>query len=79
MKLSYVLIQYEIVVCVCRYMCTFVYLQTAKASPVRPIGDVTETETHQAAANGDVSVQMRTQRGAERMPVVSELLTCLTR
>ena len=49
---------------------------------MRPIGDVSETEIHQAA---DVevmeggSVQMRTQRGAERMPVVSELLTCLTR
>ena len=30
-------------------MCTFVYLQTARASPVRPIGDVTEAEMHQAA------------------------------
>jgi len=28
-------------------MCTFVYLQTARASPLRPIGDVTEAETHQ--------------------------------
>jgi len=30
-------------------MCTFVYLQTARASALRPIGDVTEAETHQAA------------------------------
>jgi len=30
-------------------MCTFVYLLTAGASPLRPIGDVTEAETHQAA------------------------------
>jgi len=30
-------------------MCTFVYLQTARASPLRPIGDVTAAETHQAA------------------------------
>ena len=30
-------------------MCTFVYFQTARASPLRPIGDVTEAETHQAA------------------------------
>jgi len=30
-------------------MCTFVYLQTVRASPLRPIGDVTEAETHQAA------------------------------
>jgi len=48
----------------CSYVCTFVYLQTARASPFRLIGDVTEAETHQAA---------------ERMPVVSALLTCLTR
>jgi len=27
----------------------FVYLQTARASPLRPIGDVTEAETYQAA------------------------------
>jgi len=26
-----------------------VYLQTARASPLIPIGDVTEAETHQAA------------------------------
>ena len=45
-------------------MCTFVYLQTVSASPLRHIGDVTEAEIHQAA---------------ERMPVVGELLTCLTR
>jgi len=30
-------------------MCTFVYLQTVRASPLGPIGDVTEAETHQAA------------------------------
>jgi len=30
-------------------MCTFVYLQTARVSPLRPAGDVTEAETHQAA------------------------------
>ena len=29
-------------------MCTFVYLQTARASPLRPIEDVTEAETHHA-------------------------------
>jgi len=27
----------------------YVYLQTARASTVRPIGDVTVAETHQAA------------------------------
>ena len=27
----------------------YVYLQTTRASPLRPIGDVTEAETHQAA------------------------------
>jgi len=31
------------------YMCTFVYLQTARDFPLRPIGDVTEAEIHQAA------------------------------
>ena len=63
-------------------MCRFVYLQTVRASPLRPIGDVTEAETYQAAyveVNGDASLRMRTQRGAERMPVVGELLTCLTK
>ena len=30
-------------------MYTFVYLQTARASRLRPTGDVTEAETHQAA------------------------------
>ena len=30
-------------------MCTFVYLQTVRDFPLRPIGDVTEAETHQAA------------------------------
>ena len=59
-----------------------IYLQSARASPLRSIGHGTEAETHQPAdveVNGEVSVRMRTQRGAERMPVVSELLTCLTR
>ena len=43
------LIKYVIVVCTCSYMCTFVYLQTVRASPLRHIGYVTEAETHQAA------------------------------
>ena len=30
-------------------MCMFVYFQTARASLLSPIGDVTEAETHQAA------------------------------
>ena len=30
-------------------MCTFVHLQTARASLLRPFGDDTEAETHQAA------------------------------
>ena len=30
-------------------MFMFVYSQTARASPLRPIGDVTEAEVHQAA------------------------------
>jgi len=30
-------------------MCKFVCLQTVRASPLRPIGDVTEAETHQVA------------------------------
>jgi len=29
-------------------MCMFVYVETTRASPLRPIGDVTEAETHQA-------------------------------
>jgi len=37
-------------------MCTFVYLQTARARPLRPIGDVTEAKTHQAA---DVEVMRK--------------------
>jgi hypothetical protein len=52
-----------------------------RASPLRPIGDVTEAETHQDAdvwSYGDASVRMRTERTAERMPVVSDLLTFLT-
>jgi len=49
MRPAVAVIKYDIVVCTCSYMCTFVYLQTVRASPLRPIGDVTETETHQAA------------------------------
>ena len=30
-------------------MCTFVYLQTVRASPLRNTGDVTEAEKHQVA------------------------------
>ena len=30
-------------------VCVYVYLQTARASPLRPNGDVPEAETHQAA------------------------------
>jgi len=30
-------------------MCTFIYLQASRAFPLRPIGDVTEAETYQAA------------------------------
>ena len=45
--LEHWLIKYEIVVCIC--MCMFVCLQTARASPLRPTGDVTEAESHQAA------------------------------
>jgi len=41
MKLLYV----PVAVCVRLFVC----LQTARASPLRPIGDVTEAETHQAA------------------------------
>ena len=41
--------KYEVVACTCSYMCTFVYLQTVRASPSRPIGDVMEAETCQAA------------------------------
>jgi len=39
-------VTHEIVVCTCSYMCMFVYLQTVRARPIR---DVTEAETHQAA------------------------------
>jgi len=39
-------IKYDTVVCTCSYMCIFDYLQTVRASPLRPIGDVTEAETH---------------------------------
>jgi len=30
-------------------MCTYAYLQTARAGPLRHIGDVPEAEIHQAA------------------------------
>jgi len=35
--------------CMYLWLYVYIYLQTAKASPLRPIGDVTEAETHQAA------------------------------
>jgi hypothetical protein len=35
-------------------MCTVVYLQMARASLWRPIGDVTEAETHHQAAQVEV-------------------------
>jgi len=35
-------------------MCIFVYLQTVRASTLRPIRDIIEAETHQAA---DVEVK----------------------
>ena len=38
--------------CVCLYLCVFVYFQTARDSSLRPIGDVTEAETHKAAGAG---------------------------
>ena len=41
MKLVYV----PVAICVCMY----VYLHTARANPLRPILDVTEAESHQAA------------------------------
>ena len=53
-----VIVKNEIVVCTCSCMCMFVYLQNVRASPLRPIGDVTEAETHQAA---DVEVMRRRQ------------------
>jgi len=34
---------------ICSYMCMVAYLQTARASPLRPIGYVTEVEAHEAA------------------------------
>ena len=40
-------------------MCVFVCLQTVRASLLRPIGDVTASETHQAA---DVEVMGMDQR-----------------
>lgn len=79
MSTAVAVIKYEIVVCTCSCMCTFVYLQTVRTSPLRHTGDITEAETYQAADVEVALVEMRTQRGAERMPVGSELLHCLTR
>ena len=50
-------------------MCTFVYLQTVRTSPLRPIGDVTEAETHQAA---DVEVMEFHQCKCEHKGVLKE-------
>jgi len=50
-------------------MCTVVYLQTVRASPLRPIGDVTEAETHQAA---DVEVLEMNQCKWEHRGVLKE-------
>ena len=61
--------KFEIVVCTCTYMCTFVYLQTARASLLRPIGDITEVETHQAV---DVEVMEMYQCEWEHKGVLSE-------
>ena len=58
MRPAVAVIKYDIVVCACSYTCIFVYLQTVRASPLRPIGDVTEAETHQAA---DVEVMGKHQ------------------
>jgi len=49
MSTAVAVIKYEIFICTCSCMCTFVYLQTARTSPLRHTGDVTEAETHQAA------------------------------
>jgi len=51
MQLLYV----PVAVCVSLFVCL---LQTASASPLRPIGDVTETAIHQAA---DVEVMVMHQ------------------
>ena len=61
MELLYVLV----VICVCVY----VYLQTVRASQLRPIGDVTEDETHQAA---DTEVMETHQCEWEQKGVLSE-------
>ena len=50
-------------------MCMFVYLQTVRASPLRPYGDVTEAETHQAA---DIEVMEMHQCEWEHKGVLSE-------
>jgi len=56
----------------CSHMCTFVCLQIARASPLRPIGDVTEAETHQAA---DVEVMEVYQCEWEHKGVLKEWAT----
>jgi len=45
MSTAEAVIKYEIFICTCSCMCTFVYLQTARTSPLRHTGDVTEAET----------------------------------
>ena len=51
------------------YVCMYVYLQSARASPLRPIGGVTEAETHQAA---DVEVMEMHQCEWEHKGVLKE-------
>ena len=58
-----------IVVCTFSSMCTFVYLQATRASLLRPIGDVTEGETHQTA---DIEVVEIHQREWEHKGVLSK-------
>ena len=50
-------------------MCMAVYLQTVRVSLLRPIGDVTEAETHQAA---DIEVMELHQCEWEHKGVLSE-------
>ncbi len=50
-------------------MCVYVYLQTLRASQLRPIGDVTEAETHQAA---DIEVMEMHQCEWEQRGVLRE-------
>jgi len=61
MKLVYV----PVAICVCMY----VYLHTARANPLRPILDVTEAESHQAA---DVEVTEMHQCEWEHKGVLKE-------